>query len=75
MPEIVLDHSVRRYAAGRVLLGGSPLRLVRLSVDGARRVDRWLVGAPVDGGPRGGGVVGGGRAPGAGAAGPPPRPQ
>ncbi|MGY1947234.1 mycofactocin biosynthesis glycosyltransferase MftF [Nocardia asiatica] len=47
-PEIVLDHSVRRYAAGRVLLGGSPLRLVRLSVDGARRVDRWLVGAPVD---------------------------
>jgi mycofactocin system glycosyltransferase len=47
LPGIVLDHSVRRYAAGRVLLGGSPVRLVRLSVDGARRIDRWLAGAPI----------------------------
>lgn len=41
------DASLKRYDDGRVLLGGSPLRLLRLGKAGARRVDGWLTGAAV----------------------------
>ena len=42
-----LDGSVRRVDGGRVLLGGSPLRLFKLTVAGARLVDRIERGEPV----------------------------
>jgi mycofactocin glycosyltransferase len=42
-----LDGSVRRLDGGRVLLGGSPLVLLRLSEAGARFVDRLAAGEPV----------------------------
>lgn len=41
---IVLDHRTRRIDGGRVLVGGSPLRLLRLSEAGARLLDRWSAG-------------------------------
>lgn len=44
---LVLDHSVRRLAGGRVLLGGSPLRLLRLGAPGVGLLDRWAQGEPV----------------------------
>ncbi|MBE9375516.1 mycofactocin biosynthesis glycosyltransferase MftF [Saccharopolyspora sp. HNM0983] len=44
---LVLDGSVRRTAGGRVLLGGSPLRLLRLKTGGAHLLDRWIRGEPV----------------------------
>ncbi|MFQ6330920.1 mycofactocin biosynthesis glycosyltransferase MftF [Nocardia sp. CWNU-33] len=42
-----IDNSTRRYNRGRVMLGGAPLRLLRLSDAGARLVERWAAGAPV----------------------------
>ena len=36
-----VDASVRRIAGGAVLLGGSPLRLLKLGARGARVFDRW----------------------------------
>ncbi|MEZ5145188.1 MAG: mycofactocin biosynthesis glycosyltransferase MftF [Acidimicrobiales bacterium] len=44
---LALDPSVRRIDEGRVLVGGSPIRLVRLTERGAALVDRWARGAPV----------------------------
>ncbi|WP_280209632.1 mycofactocin biosynthesis glycosyltransferase MftF [Nocardia cyriacigeorgica] len=44
---LCLDIGVRRFAAGRVLLGGSPTRLVRLQPSGVRLMDDWLAGKPV----------------------------
>ncbi|MBY8862404.1 mycofactocin biosynthesis glycosyltransferase MftF [Nocardia sp. CA2R105] len=41
------DATVRRHAEGRLLVGGSPLRLVRLSRAGAELLGRWLDGAPI----------------------------
>lgn len=49
---LTLDTRVRRFRAGRVLLGGSPRRLLRLSPPAAQRVDRWLGGEPVGPDPR-----------------------
>lgn len=49
---LTLDASVRRYAGGRVLLGGSPLRLLRLSAAAARRLDAWIAGEPIGDYPR-----------------------
>lgn len=40
----VLDHRTRRIDGGRVLVGGTPLRLLRLSEAGARLLDRWSAG-------------------------------
>jgi mycofactocin system glycosyltransferase len=51
---LALDGSVRRYDGGRVMVGGSPLRLLRLTPDGADRVAGWLDGRPVDDDPRDG---------------------
>ncbi|MET9491228.1 mycofactocin biosynthesis glycosyltransferase MftF [Nocardia sp. NPDC006630] len=42
-----LDTGVRRYGDGRVLLGGAPVRLLRLGVTGARLLDDWIAGTPV----------------------------
>lgn len=42
-----LDHSVGRYQQGRVLIGGSPMRLLRLSVRGCAHLNRWIAGHPV----------------------------
>ncbi|HEX4109551.1 MAG TPA: glycosyltransferase, partial [Solirubrobacteraceae bacterium] len=42
-----LDPGVRRLSGGRVLLGGDPMRLLRLSSAGAALVDQWERGAPV----------------------------
>ncbi|MFE3000556.1 mycofactocin biosynthesis glycosyltransferase MftF [Nocardia sp. NPDC059246] len=47
MTTVVLDSGVRRYRDGRVLLGGSPTRLLRLGERGVRQVERWLAGMPV----------------------------
>lgn len=44
---LMLDPSVRRFDRGRVLLGGSPLRLLRLGSGGAALLDRWLQAEPV----------------------------
>lgn len=42
-----LDPSVRRVDGGRVLIGGSPLRVVRLTPAGAAAVASWEAGGPV----------------------------
>jgi mycofactocin glycosyltransferase len=44
-----LDPSARRLDGGRVLLGGLPLRLLRLTPAGAALVDAWARGEPVSG--------------------------
>lgn len=49
---LTLDDSVRRFdhgsaEQGTVLLGGSPLRLLRLANHGPRQLDAWLAGAAV----------------------------
>lgn len=44
---IVLDRSVHRFDRGRVLLGGSPMRLVRLSAAGARLLAGWVEGGSI----------------------------
>lgn len=44
---VTLDDSVRRYAQGAVLVGGSPLRLLRLSDTGVATLARWLDGETV----------------------------
>ncbi|MEU6128077.1 mycofactocin biosynthesis glycosyltransferase MftF [Saccharopolyspora sp. NPDC047091] len=48
---LVPDASLRRARGGQVLLGGSPVRLLRVGARAARLVDRWFAGEPVrDGG-------------------------
>jgi len=47
---LVLDGSVRRVDGGRVLIGGSPMRLLRLTEAGSRLVDRLAVGGEVGAG-------------------------
>ncbi len=42
-----LDASTRRSDAGRTLLGGSPMRLLRVTAAGARIIDDLAAGAPV----------------------------
>jgi mycofactocin system glycosyltransferase len=44
---IALDPGVRRIDGGAVLVGGTPLRLLRLTPEGARLVDRLAAGEPV----------------------------
>jgi len=44
---VILDGSVRRIDGGRVLIGGSPMRLMRLTEAGSRLVDRWAAGEEV----------------------------
>ncbi|MEV5975225.1 mycofactocin biosynthesis glycosyltransferase MftF [Streptomyces sp. NPDC051921] len=41
------DPALRRHDRGRVLVGGSPLRVLRLTPAGAEAVDGWLRGEPV----------------------------
>lgn len=44
---LVPDSSLRRACGGRVLLGGSPVRLLRVGETAARLIDRWFAGEPV----------------------------
>ncbi len=44
---LVLDPGVRRIDGGMVLVGGAPLRLVRVTAAGSDLVDRWAAGDPV----------------------------
>lgn len=44
---VALDPGTRRIDGGAVLVGGAPLRLLRLSAAGARLVDRLEAGEPV----------------------------
>lgn len=44
---VVADGSFQRHTAGTVLLGGSPLRVMRVTESGARLVDRLLAGEVV----------------------------
>jgi mycofactocin glycosyltransferase len=44
---VVLDPGVRRVDGGSVLVGGSPLRLLRLTAAGTELVDRLVAGEPV----------------------------
>jgi mycofactocin system glycosyltransferase len=48
---VVLDPGVRRLDGGTVLIGGSPLRLLRLSPGGAALVARLAAGDPVPAAP------------------------
>jgi mycofactocin glycosyltransferase len=48
MTQYGIDASVRRVGDGRVLIGGSPLKLFRLSEAGARLVDRIERGDAID---------------------------
>ena len=41
---LVADATLERLDSGRLLVGGSPLHLVRVTDEGARRLDRWLAG-------------------------------
>ena len=52
MTRYTLDSSVRRAGDGRVLIGGSPLVLLRLTVAGADLIDRIERGEAVSGGPK-----------------------
>ena len=47
---VVADDSLHRHRGGTVLLGGSPLRVMRLTEAGGRTVDRLLAGDPVPAG-------------------------
>jgi glycosyltransferase involved in cell wall biosynthesis len=47
MTTLVFDPSARRLEDGRVLVGGHPTRLLRLTPAGARMVDAWRGGSPV----------------------------
>ncbi|WP_329568030.1 mycofactocin biosynthesis glycosyltransferase MftF [Streptomyces sp. NBC_01361] len=51
---LIPDPGLRTVAGGQVLIGGSPLRVLRLSSEGARLVTGWLDGKTVgtDSGPR-----------------------
>ncbi|MEV0598876.1 mycofactocin biosynthesis glycosyltransferase MftF [Streptomyces sp. NPDC050315] len=53
-PELRLlpDAATRFLSDGRLLLGGSPYRVLRLSHAGARLVAGWLAGRPVSASPR-----------------------
>src|SRR6476659_4831810 len=44
---IAFDPGTRRIDDGSVLVGGAPLRLLRLTPAGARFIDRLVAGAPV----------------------------
>lgn len=44
---LVFDASVRRVDDGQVVIGGSPLRILRLTAAGADLVDRWSAGGRV----------------------------
>ncbi|HBU02969.1 MAG TPA: mycofactocin system glycosyltransferase, partial [Acidimicrobiaceae bacterium] len=44
---LVADPLLVRRDSGRVMVGGSPFRMMRLSEAGARAVDRWIDGAPI----------------------------
>jgi mycofactocin glycosyltransferase len=44
---LVPDHGTRLVAGGTVLVGGSPVRVLRLTPAGARQVASWFAGAPV----------------------------
>jgi mycofactocin glycosyltransferase len=41
------DPGLRRVGDGRILIGGSPLRIIRLSGPGAAVLDAWMAGAPL----------------------------
>ena len=51
MTTLVFDPSARRLEDGRVLIGGHPARLLRLTAAGARMVDAWRMGAGVGASP------------------------
>lgn len=48
LTKYTIDASVRRVGGGRVLIGGSPLKLFRLSAGGAQLVDRIEAGDAID---------------------------
>ncbi|HEY2430820.1 MAG TPA: mycofactocin biosynthesis glycosyltransferase MftF [Acidimicrobiales bacterium] len=48
---VALDPGVRRVDGGTVLIGGAPLRILRLTGGGSRAVDELAGGAPVGAGP------------------------
>lgn len=45
--ELALDPSTQRSCDGRTVIGGSPVRMLRLSAAGSRVLDGWLAGKPV----------------------------
>jgi mycofactocin system glycosyltransferase len=47
---LLADPGTRLVAGGLVLVGGSPVRVLRLTPAGARQVTGWFSGAPVPGG-------------------------
>jgi mycofactocin system glycosyltransferase len=48
---LVPDPGTRRVAGGSVLVGGSPVRVLRLTPAGSRQVGAWFAGSPVPDGP------------------------
>ena len=47
---LIPDPGMRLVAGGTVLVGGSPVRVLRLTPSGTRQVAGWLAGAPVPAG-------------------------
>lgn len=45
---VVADPSLKRYLDGRLLIGGAPVRVMRLTDTGRAHVERLLAGDPVD---------------------------
>ena len=45
--QVTADSALRRVDQGRTAIGGSPLRILRLTDEGSRRLDAWLDGEPV----------------------------
>src|SRR3954447_5122307 len=50
MTTLVFDPSARRLQDGRVLIGGQPARMLRLTRAGAELVDAWRAGAEIGSG-------------------------
>ena len=44
---LIADASLERHDRGRLLVGGSPTRLMRLSEHGTRQLEAWLAGVPI----------------------------
>lgn len=45
---LIADKSLQRQSNGQILIGGAPLRVVRLSAAGAVTLSEWLAGQPLN---------------------------
>lgn len=45
---LAADYSLRTRSNGRLLVGGSPLKIISVTTAGAAVIARWLAGSPID---------------------------